>query len=110
MRDIRVRQHEEHARHGARRREVADGEARVRMGAAHDHAGGRARRQDVGGVAAFAGDQALVLDAPDALADTEFLGEPSSNLCHSAGAGPPVLLEPAPSACVRKSTALRMAT
>src|SRR5205823_3905424 len=56
-------EHREHAGHPQRRRDVDAGDARVGDGAADDHGVAMLGRDDIGDVAAAAGDEAMILAA-----------------------------------------------
>jgi hypothetical protein len=68
-RHVGAGQHGEHARHGARRRRVNAGDARMRVRGAHEHRIGLSGQVDVVAVAAAAGEQAPVFLAVQRLAD-----------------------------------------
>ncbi len=63
--------HREHPRRRLRRADIERGDPRVRLGRAHDAAMDLARQIDVVGVAPRPGDEALILDPPHRLTDTE---------------------------------------
>ncbi len=65
-------EHAEHARHLPRRLGIHGAQHAVGDARAHHHGEGLARVAMVVGVAAGAGDEAQILNAPERLADTEF--------------------------------------
>ena len=74
MGNVLVREDQPDALDGPRRRQIGEPETGMGMGAAQHEAMQGIGGNEIGGVATRAGDEALVLEAANRLADSEFHG------------------------------------